>query len=151
MLLKNPNLSLRPAGAADWRAIAALLEVNGLPLDGARDHLSTFVLATSGQEIAGVAGMEIHGDVALLRSVAVAPGLHRGGIGGMLVSLLVEEARKRGLRSLHLLTMTAPGYFARFGFERGPRDSAPPALRASAEFQGACPARAEFMTLPLLP
>ncbi len=36
------TISLRQASPADWTAIAALLKVNQLPRDGAREHLSTF-------------------------------------------------------------------------------------------------------------
>jgi len=150
MLLKTQDISLRQAGAADWAAIAGLLEANKLPLDGAQAHLSNFILAIANGEVVGSAGAEIHGDVALLRSVAVAPGMQRHGIGKSLVSLLIDEARRRGIRSLHLLSVTAPEYFSQFGFKRGPRDQAPGALQASAEFQGACPACAAFMSLTLI-
>ena len=150
MLLKTRDISLRQAGAADWVAIADLLEATKLPLDGAQAHLSNYVLAIADGEVVGSAGAEIHGDVALLRSVAVAPGMQQQGIGKSLVSLLIEEARRRGIRSLHLLSVTAPEYFAQFGFKRGPRERAPVALQASAEFQGACPACAAFMSLTLI-
>ncbi|MFL6698681.1 MAG: arsenic resistance N-acetyltransferase ArsN2 [Vitreoscilla sp.] len=149
--MPNPqDISLRQATAADWPAIAGLLQANKLPLDGARAHLSNYVLALANGEIVGSAGAELYGDVALLRSVAVAPGLQQRGIGRSLVTLLIDEARRRGLRSMHLLSVTAPEYFAQFGFRRGPRELAPPALLASAEFQGACPACAAFMTLTLI-
>ena len=150
MLLKTEDISLRQAGAADWAAIAGLLEANKLPLAGARTHLSNYVLAIANGEVVGSAGAEIYGDVALLRSVAVAPGLQQHGIGKSLVSLLIEEARRRGIRSLHLLSVTAPEYFAQFGFKRGSREQAPVALQASVEFQGACPACAAFMSLTLI-
>ena len=145
----NQALRLRQAAPADWPAIEALLLANGLPRAGAREHLSTFVLAESGQEVIGCAGAEAHGDVALLRSVAVAPGLQRQGIGRQLLALLIGEARRRSFKSLYLLTTTAAGYFARWGFQRADRAQAPQALQRSAEFQGACPASAEFMVLPL--
>src|SRR2546430_27760 len=125
------NASLRQAGPSDWPAIEALLRANELPLDGARAHLGTFVVAADGTEVVGVAGAEVHGDVALLRSVAVAPGLHRQGIGESLVGLLMQEARRRGIRQVYLLTTRAAGYFPRFGFERLPRAEAPHALQAS--------------------
>lgn len=149
MSLNASDFSLRQAAKADWPAIAKLLEVNKLPLDGAEQHLSRYVVAVANGEVVGTAGAEVYGEVALLRSVAVAPGLHRQGIGKAMVALILGEARRRGIRSLHLLSVTAPEYFAQFGFKRGPRDNAPVALRASAEFQGACPACSAFMTLTL--
>ena len=145
----NQTLRLRQAGPADWPAIEALLQANGLPLAGAREHLSTFVVAEAGGEVIGCAGAEIHGDIALLRSVAVAPGLQRQGIGRQLLALLIGEARRRSFNALYLLTTTAAAYFARWGFQPADRSAAPRALQQSAEFQGACPASADFMVLAL--
>lgn len=144
------NITLRPAGAADWPAIEALLLANKLPTEGARDHLSTYLLALSNGEVVGCAGAEVYGDIALIRSVAVAPGLQQRGIGQALVGRLLQEAQRRQMRAAYLLTVTAPEYFARFGFKRQKVESAPDALKASAEFQGACPACAAFMALPLV-
>lgn len=142
-----PTISLRQAHPADWAAIEALLRANQLPTEGAREHLSTFVVAEAGRELVGCAGAEPRGDVALLRSVAVAPGLHHQGIGRQMVSLVLEEARRRNFKAVYLLTTTARDYFRRHGFTSMDRAQAPPALTASAEFQGACPDSADFMVL----
>ena len=144
------NVSLRQAGEADWPAICALLEANRLPLDGAQAYLSNYVLALSDGEVIGTAGAEVYGTIALLRSVAVAPGLHRKGVGRVMVGSLIDKAKRRGIRKLCLLTVTAPEYFAQFGFKRGSHDQAPKALLESTEFQGACPASATFMSLTLV-
>lgn len=147
MLLNQ--ITHRQATQADWPAIADLLDANKLPLDGAQAHLSTYVVAVRGKEIVGCAGAEIYGPVALMRSVAVRPGLHKEGIGKSLVGLVLAEARRRGIQSIHLLSVTAPEYFFQFGFKRGPREQAPQGVQASAEFQGACPSCAAFMSLQL--
>jgi N-acetylglutamate synthase-like GNAT family acetyltransferase/thioredoxin reductase len=143
-----PTISLRQAHSADWPAVESLLTANRLPLDGAREHLSTFVIAEAGREVVGCAGAEPRGDVALLRSVAVAPGLQHQGIGGQMVALVLEEARRRGFKAVYLLTTTARDYFLRLGFSPADRAKAPMTLRQSAEFQGACPDTADFMVLP---
>jgi N-acetylglutamate synthase-like GNAT family acetyltransferase len=148
--LNPPNITLRQAGSADWSAISALLDANKLPLDGAQAHLSNYVIALANGEVVGTAGAEVYGDIALLRSVAVAPGLHRKGVGKAMVGLIIDEARRRGIRTLYLFSVTAPEYFAQFGFNRGARDKAPAALQSSTEFQGACPAGAAFMSLTLV-
>ena len=148
-MLLMKNCSLRPANPADWPAIEALLLANKLPTEGAREHLNTYLLAVADGEIAGVAGAEVYGNLALMRSVAVRPGLHRQGIGRLLVEQLIDEARRRDIARLFLLTVTAPEYFAQYGFKRGPIELAPQALKASAELQGACPACAAFMSLTL--
>jgi hypothetical protein len=66
------ELAVRFARAADWPAVAALLERTDLPLAGAREHLSTFLLAWRGDTLIACVGAELYGSDALLRSVAVA-------------------------------------------------------------------------------
>ncbi|MFG6461705.1 arsenic resistance N-acetyltransferase ArsN2 [Roseateles sp. DXS20W] len=148
-MLLTSSVSLRQAGASDWAAIEGLLLANKLPTEGARAHLSTYLLATRGDEVVGCAGAEIYGTVALVRSVAIAPGLQKQGLGRLLVERLLHEARARDIAALYLLTVTAPEYFAQYGFKRMQIADAPQALKASAEFQGACPACAALMTLTL--
>lgn len=140
-----PDFALRAAVPADWPAIEALLRKCALPLEGAREHLGNFVVASRGGAVVGTAGLEVHGDCALLRSVAVPEQERNTGIGRALVESMIAAARGRGASNLYLLTTTAPDYFKRLGFDPQPRSSAPAALQASEEFQGACPASAIFM------
>lgn len=149
MLLNNTSITLRQAGPSDWPAVEALLLANRLPTEGAREHLATYLLAVSNGEVVGSAGAEVYGSIALLRSVAIEPVLQKQGIGRRLVERLIQEARSRDISSLHLLTVSAPEYFAQYGFRRGKIEDAPSGLKASAEFQGACPACAAFMSLTL--
>jgi N-acetylglutamate synthase-like GNAT family acetyltransferase len=153
-MTSSPDYQLRPASKADWLAIEALLKELKLPTEGAYDHLATYVIATQDGQLLGCTGAEIYpslpGSVALLRSVAIAPQWQRRGVGEALVKLLLEQVRKRGIHSVHLLTVTAPEYFARFGFKRDLRENAPAGLLQSVEFQGVCPSSAAFMTLPLV-
>ena len=77
-MLLNPQL--RAAQAADWPAIADLLTQLKLPLDGARDHLDSYLLALSADgALLACAGAELYGPIALLRSVAVQPALQQQG------------------------------------------------------------------------
>jgi len=149
MLLTPPTC--RAADDRDWLAIAALLDAAALPRAGAREHLTTFVVAERDGQLLGTAGLEIYGDTALLRSVVVTADARRAGIARRLVEYLVQAAATHGITALYLLTTTAAGFFARLDFTRVPRASAPLALQASAEFQGACPASAELMCRRLKP
>lgn len=144
-------VTLRPAKPSDWAAIEQLLVANKLPLAGARDHLEAFVVAQDGSELVGCAGAELRGEVGLLRSVAVAPSRQGEGIGRRMVSAMLAQAKVRSVKSLALLTTTARDWFQGFGFRLTDSSQAPAALKASAEFQGACPASAEFMVLDLEP
>ena len=63
----------RNATLDDWGVVSALLSKLNLPLEGAESHLPHFILAfDEANQLAGIAGMELYGDVGLLRSVAVA-------------------------------------------------------------------------------
>ena len=144
-----PAISIRGAVPNDWEAVAALLSSSSLPLDGAREHLGSFVLATRAEALVGCAGVERHGDAGLLQSVAVAASERGNGAGAALVRRCLNDARAVGIRTLVLFTTTAERYFPRFGFEVIDRDAAPESVRASAEFRGACPASATVMRLVL--
>lgn len=144
-------IHLRPASASDWPAVQSLLAQNGLPLQGAREHLSAFLVATSEAALVGCAAIEAYGTVALLRSVVVAPHSQRRGIGRRLVEALLQRASRQGIGNIGLLTVSAADFFVPLGFRVEPIERAPAAMRVSAEFQGACPASATFMSRRLAP
>ncbi len=147
-----PGATLRLATWHDEPAVAALLTASALPLDGVHEALPCFVVAEDAGEIVGVAGIEAcghTGEHALLRSVAVTPAWRSRGLGRVLVTRAVAEAEARGAKALYLLTTTADTYFPNFGFTVTTRDAVPEDVRATAEFQGACPASATVMTLAI--
>jgi amino-acid N-acetyltransferase len=136
---------LRPALETDLPGVERLLTTSGLPLDGVRDALPTFVVADAGGDVVGVAGLEVCCDNALLRSVAVADAWRSHGLGRALVTRVISDAEARGIHALYLLTTTAERYFPSFGFRQIARDEVPDDVRATAEFQSACPASATVM------
>jgi amino-acid N-acetyltransferase len=146
-----PLVRFRPVEPPDRSAVEALLTREQLPLEGVAEHFDTFVVAESGSEVVGAAGLEVHGSFGLLRSVVVAPEVKGQGVGRGLTHQLLAQARARGLEAVYLLTTTAPDFFAHLGFERIAREAAPAPLWASAELQGACPASAIVMRLALRP
>jgi amino-acid N-acetyltransferase len=142
---------LRPATLADLRDVERLLMGARLPVDGVAGSLPTFVVAEYNGKLVGVAGLELCGKDALLRSVVVAPEWRSRGLGRELVNQVIAEGEARHLRALYLLTTTADEYFPAFGFERTTRDGVPDAVRATAEFETACPASATVMRKKLEP
>lgn len=143
-------LALRTAAEGDLAALVALLDAESLPtVDIVPAHASRFIVATDGRRLAGAIGLEPAADAGLLRSLVVAPGYRGRGLGRRLVEALVRRARDRGAGALWLLTLDAADYFARFGFERRSRDTAPAAIRATAEFDRLCPDGATLMSRPL--
>ena len=146
--------TLRLATSSDEAAIATLLTAAHLPLDGVHEALRCFVVAEDAGHIVGVAGVEacgVRGEYALLRSVAVDPVWRSKGLGRTLVSRAIALAEERGAKALYLLTTTAEGYFPSFGFSLTSREAVPDDVRATAEFQGACPASATVMVRTLSP
>lgn len=141
---------IRSATANDLGAVEAALRDSELPLDGLHDQFGdAYAVAECEGQVIGVEGIEIHGEDGLLRSAVVIADWRGKGVGDALTRDRIEWARRRGLRSLYLLTTTAGDYFPRFGFARANRDSAPPAVQRSREFAEACPSTALFMSLHL--
>jgi amino-acid N-acetyltransferase len=140
---------MRPATINDLPAVLKLLEANKLPTTGVQDHLEHFQLEFVAGDLIGCAGLEVHGEAGLLRSVAIASSHRSQGLGSKLVQTILEHAKANHLSSLGLLTETAQEYFPRFGFQITPRASLHASLHASAEFRGACPDSATAMTLLL--
>jgi N-acetylglutamate synthase-like GNAT family acetyltransferase len=145
----TPPVRIRRAKASDWPAIEYLLRHHQLPLDGARDHLDTFVVATDGLALVGCAGLEVQGETGLLRSVAVASSHQHRGIGRQLIASVLAMAHSHQLTMLALLTTTARKWFEGFGFQLTNKSMAQVRLKRSAQFQGACPTSADFLTLAL--
>ena len=133
------------ATAHDADAVLALLRDNALPNDGLADHWASTIVAGMDGTIVGSAALEIYGEGALLRSVAVAPAWHRRGVGHDLTAAALQMAGERRLPAVYLLTTTAEQFFPKFGFERIERADVPTSVQASVEFTSACPSSATVM------
>jgi amino-acid N-acetyltransferase len=138
-----------PAVAADWPSIRDLLGRSELATDGLEAHLGTTLVAREPRGIVGCAALELYGNAALLRSLAVEPGTRETGVGTALAVAALELARRRRVRRVYLLTKTAVDFFPRFGFVRVARADVPAAVRRSVEFTHLCPASAAVMLLEL--
>jgi len=122
-----PRTIVAPAGPDDRAEIEALLAACGLPLDGLDD--TELLVARIDGVLAGAAGLERWGDVALLRSVAVAEGYRKTGLGSLLVRARLVDAP----RPTYLLTLEAQSYFERLGFAVLPRTELPAVLARSTQ------------------
>ena len=143
-------LRAEPARPHDVKDALDLIRRSDLPdKDVAERFGHYFVVHEDDGRVVGVAGLEVHGEDGLLRSVAVNADYRRQGLGSSLVEAAVERAQKLELRSVYLLTTDAQDYFVRVGFVECPRDEAPPAIRESWEFTTGCPETAVFMKRPV--
>lgn len=143
--MTESDFEVRPATGQDLDPASALLAAAGLPLDGFSEHLEHALIATHRGDVVGVVELELYGDVALLRSLVVAPSDRGSRLGERLTADALELARRRGVHEVYLLTQTAERFFPRFGFVAEDRALAPSALKQSDEFRTACPASAVMM------
>jgi len=140
---------IRRATLRDLDTIKQLLESASLPTLGVAEHVQHFLVAENSATIVGTIGLEVYGDTALLRSAVVIPNMQSKGIGGLLYSHNLDQARRLRVRRLLLLTNTAEEYFARKGFKRIDKKSVTGPITTSVEFTGACPSHAACMELIL--
>jgi len=139
-------LRAEPARPHDLPGALDLLGRTDLPgKDVAERWGHYFVVREDDARVVAVAGLEVHGEDGLLRSVAVDPEYRGQGLAASLVEAAMARARRLELRSVYLLTTSARGYFARRGFADCPREEAPQAIRESWEFRAGCPTTAALM------
>ncbi len=139
-------MQIEKASLKDEPWIRQLLTVSGLPhQDITPAHLENFWVVKEKGGILGVAGLEVYGRIGLLRSLAVDPRHQRRGWGSQLEKRAEEYAGSLKLGVLYLLTMTAESFFQNRGFEKIERESAPPEIKKTAEYQGLCPTTSVLM------
>jgi amino-acid N-acetyltransferase len=136
---------IRAAQAGDLPSIIELLESCELPTDDIGEAQIDFLLAIDGGQIAGIAGLEPLGEIALLRSVAVSSNSRGLEVASRLCESLLESAAESGTQAVYLLTLDAADYFSRMGFEPVERSSVPMAVQETAEFSQLCPTSATVM------
>ena len=141
------TLTVRPACSKDWPAIKRMLLAEGLPLDGAQEHLAQFVVGEAGDKLVCAGGLELYGADALLRSLVVDAGSRGKGWAQKILARLMQQALQLDVTDVYLLTTTAETYFLRRGFLAVTRDRIPSQLSRSRQFQGACPASAVAMKI----
>ena len=85
--------------------------------------------------LVGCVAIELAGDVALLRMLAVAPERRGEGLGFVLVEAATERAHVFGVRQLYLVTDGAQGYFGeKLGFQVVDRKDVAAEIAATAEY-----------------
>jgi amino-acid N-acetyltransferase len=149
----NPveDISFGPATPDDLAVIRAFLDRCNLPTqDLGPQHLEHFVLGCAGRTLIGTVGLELFGDVALLRSLAVGAEHRRRGVAHELWTRARAAAQRRHVRTICLLTTTAESLFARWGFHVLPRKDVPEVVRQTTEFASLCPSTATVMAIDLI-
>jgi amino-acid N-acetyltransferase len=139
-------MNFKLAAAQNEAAIKRLLESCDLHhQDLSPPKLAHFLLAWDGARLVGVIGLEILGNSALLRSLAVETAYRNRNIATRLVGQLEDYAKSLQVDTLYLLTLTAEDFFAKQGYRRTARDSAPAGIQGTTEFRNLCPVSAVCM------
>lgn len=129
--------------------VDALLVASDLPTSDLGNRAVRLYACRRDGKLAGVVGLERYGEIALLRSLAVAESARRCGLGRALVARAEREAVAQGVQQLFLLTSTAGDFFAGLGYARIDRGLAPPVIAATTQFSVLCPACSAFMSKSL--
>jgi amino-acid N-acetyltransferase len=140
------DIQIRRAGLKDDARIRELLSDAELPFEDITAHLNDFLVAEHTSTIVGTVGLEPYGDIALLRSLAVAASYRNKGVGRKLYDGVVAHARLKGVKRLYLLTTTAKRIFRDLGFHDVDRNLLPDEISTTDEFQKLCPETAVGMT-----
>jgi N-acetylglutamate synthase-like GNAT family acetyltransferase len=91
--------------------------VNLLDEQARDDQFQSFFVLRNEKGNVGCVSIEVYGDDAVLRALAVDPEFRGAGYGWMLADMAVGQARWRGVRRIYLLTESASDFFAaKFGF-----------------------------------
>jgi amino-acid N-acetyltransferase len=146
------DMEIAIAHQRDEDQIRQLLADSELPYqDITASHLRHFLIGWDGSKFAGVVGLEIMGEFALLRSLAVATQYRGRGIASALVARAEDHAMSQGVEAVYLLTMTAAGLFEKLGYSRVDRTAVPAVVKETSEFQHLCPSNSVCMTKRLAP
>ena len=102
---------IRPAVPSDFAAAAQILRGAELPQYGLAEHFGHALVAEAedGGSLLGCVALELYGEIALLRSLAVTPGRRGERLGERLAAAALASAKDLGATDVYLLTQTAGG------------------------------------------
>lgn len=144
-----PQLAFEALKAEDQRLVN-LLRNAGLPVDDLSGKVFLGIVDEAGTLLA-CGGIEMRGDCALLRSIAVATDKRKGGLGSTITMKLLAEVRNGGAQAAYLLTNSAAGFFEALGFNRIDRAKVPAPIQAASQFSGTACSSAQAMVQVLKP
>jgi UDP-N-acetylmuramate: L-alanyl-gamma-D-glutamyl-meso-diaminopimelate ligase len=127
--------AIRPAQRGDMPAVRTLLSSVELEEPAREDLFPAFYVLSNEEGIVGTVALDVLGDDAVLRALAVHSEFRGAGYGWMLADMAVSQARWRGVRRIYLLTESASDFFAaKFGFRVVDRSTLSKQVAASETF-----------------
>ncbi len=143
--------AVMPARIRDIPPIKKILsDLDLLTIGVSTESADRFLVLRNETGFVGCVGLEVFGEDAILRSLAVKKSARGVGYGWLLADTIIAEAKHRGVKQLYLVTQTAKDYFAeKHGFRIIEAATASPAVRESDIFQAEMCADATAMRLDL--
>lgn len=129
--MTGTSIEIRLAVLEEEPIIRDLLARCELPCEDISHHLGRFHVAVTGDCVIGIVGIEIYGNVALLRSLAVSRPFRSRGTGRLLCEKTESYARAHWVEDLYLLTTSAAGFFTKLGFTIIGREKVPSEIKAT--------------------
>jgi len=140
-----------PARHADAPAMRELIEAVKLPTSDVSDEsVPSFFLLRNEHGVSGTVALEVLGEDAILRDLAVSTDARGQGYGWLLADVAVQWARYRGVRRIYLLTEFASDFFAaKLGFRVVDRSTVSSEVAQTAVFHGSTDSKFVAMRLDL--
>ncbi|MGE3457927.1 MAG: GNAT family N-acetyltransferase, partial [Kofleriaceae bacterium] len=149
-LLDEIGDAMRPAKRSDMPAVRELLANMELEEPARDEQAGSFFVLRNEKGSVGCVALEVLGDDAILRALAVDAEFRGAGYGWMLADMAVSQARYRGVRRIYLLTASASDFFAaKFGFRVVDRSTLSKQVAASETFVRGTSAKLVAMRLDL--
>lgn len=126
-----------------------LLERSALPISDINPDTSIFLGVFIKNNLVGCVGLELFGSIGLLRSLAVLESNRANGMGFKLTNAIIDEAKKRSLSSIYLLTTDAEKFFEKVGFSKIVKRNAPKEIKVTKQYSEICSDSAVVMKLRL--
>lgn len=154
-------IKIRQAEAQDVTALVELIEHYAaervlLPRTRAdiRESIGDFLVAEEKGRVLGCGALKLYSnELAEIRSLCVAPGIRRGGVGRALTKRLIKEANQLGITTVFALTLT-PDFFLKCGFRLSARANFPLKIShdcANCTLRFCCREQAVALRLPVRP
>jgi amino-acid N-acetyltransferase len=132
MAAPRPRLLALPLAVWERDGLVAALVRAGLQADDVREPAHLFWRFLDNDVPVGFGGLEVHGDIALLRSVVTLPPVRLRGYGRAIVSALELEI-PRHCTAVYLVTRD-PAFFSRLGYSEVAAGEVPEPVRATRQF-----------------
>lgn len=124
--------------AESFEAFRDLLRSVNLPCDDLSMDRHILIGYYEEDRLIATGALELRGQYALLRSLAVKDALRGRRLGSRITDELIDVARENNVTHIYLLTETARLFFKRKGFVDIDRKDVPAEVQGSSEFSGVC-------------